>query len=73
MGVWLMQADGSQRHVLGNYGRPKWSPDSRQFFIVDFDLPRDVTLMDIRPDKERSPADRRTRTSSRNRAGPATG
>jgi Tol biopolymer transport system component len=51
MGVWLMQADGSQRRALGDYGRPKWSPDSRQFFIVGFDLIRQVTLMDVRPEK----------------------
>ena len=51
LGVWIMQADGSHRRVLGNYGRPKWSPDSRQFLIVDFGLPRQVTLMDIRPEK----------------------
>ena len=50
-GVWLMQADGSNRRMLGDYGRPKWSPDSRQFLIVDFGLPRQVTLMDVRPEK----------------------
>ncbi len=51
LGVWLMQADGSERRALGDYGRPKWSPDSRQFFIVGFDLIRQVTLMDVRPEK----------------------
>ena len=50
-GVWLMKADGSGRRALGEYGRPKWSPDSRQFFIVDFAMTRSVTLMDIRPEK----------------------
>ncbi len=51
MGVWLMQSDGSNRRMLGDYGRPKWSPDSRQFLIVAFNLPRRVTLMDVRPEK----------------------
>lgn len=51
LGVWLMQADGSKRRALGDYGRPKWSPDSRQFFIASFALTRSVTLMDIRPEK----------------------
>jgi RNA polymerase sigma factor (sigma-70 family) len=50
-GVWLMQADGSNRRMLGDYGRPRWSPDSRQFLIVDFSLPRQTTLMDVRPEK----------------------
>jgi RNA polymerase sigma factor (sigma-70 family) len=51
VGVWLMQADGSQPRVLGGYGRPKWSPDSRQFLIVNFNKPRDLSLMDVRPEK----------------------
>lgn len=50
-GVWLMQSDGSQRRLLGSFGRPKWSPDSRQFMIIDFAIPANVTLMDVRPDK----------------------
>ena len=50
-GVWLMRADGSERRILGDYGRPRWSPNSRQFLIVDFDLPRQMTLMDVMPEK----------------------
>ncbi len=50
-GVWTMQADGTNRKYLGSYGRPLWSPDSRQFMIVDFGRPRSVTIMDIDPDK----------------------
>jgi Tol biopolymer transport system component len=50
-GVWLMQADGSRRRELGSYGRPKWSPDSRQFMIIGFATPAPVTLMDVRPEK----------------------
>ncbi len=51
LGVWLMQADGSNRRMLGDYGRPKWAPDNRKFVIVDFDLPRQMTLMDVRPER----------------------
>src|SRR5262249_34490366 len=29
-GVWLMNADGSGRRLLGDYGRPAWSPTGRQ-------------------------------------------
>ena len=50
-GVWLMRADGSTRTILGSYGRPLWSPDSRQFMIVNFNLPRLVTMMDAEPQK----------------------
>ena len=50
-GVWIMNADGSQRRLLGEYGRPKWSPDSRQFMIVSFSNPCQVTLMDVRPER----------------------
>jgi hypothetical protein len=51
MGVWTMKSDGSDRRFLGSYGRPFWSPDSRQFMIVDFGRPRSVTFMDIEPEK----------------------
>ncbi|MFI5454520.1 MAG: TolB family protein [Isosphaerales bacterium] len=50
-GVWLMQTDGSQRRLLGSYGRPKWSPGSRQFMLIDFAIPANVTLMDVRPER----------------------
>jgi len=50
-GVWLMQADGSQRRPLGAFGRPKWSPDSHQFMLIDFSIPAHVTLMDVTPEK----------------------
>ena len=50
-GVWLMKADGSERRLLGDYGRPTWSPDGRQLMIISFANPRQVTLMDANPDK----------------------
>jgi hypothetical protein len=50
-GVWLMRADGSERRSLGGAGRPKWSPDSRQFMIIGPSDPCEVTIMDVRPEK----------------------
>ncbi len=50
-GVWLMHADGTDRRILGSYGRPLWSPDSQQFMIVNFNLPRQITMMDVNPKK----------------------
>jgi Tol biopolymer transport system component len=45
-GVWLMNADGSERRLLGAYGRPKWSADGRQLMMVSFSNPRHLTIMD---------------------------
>ena len=50
-GVWLMQADGTDRRLLGNYGRPRWSPFGRQTMIITYQSPRQVTLMDVDPGK----------------------
>jgi Tol biopolymer transport system component len=32
-GVWVMQADGSERVRVGEYGAPAWSPDGREFLL----------------------------------------
>ena len=50
-GVWLMKADGSGRRLLGDYGKPIWSPDGRQLMIMSFTNPRQVTLMNANPEK----------------------
>ena len=50
-GVWMMQADGSERRLLGSYGVPKWSPHGRQLMVISFSTPREVTVMDARPEK----------------------
>jgi dipeptidyl aminopeptidase/acylaminoacyl peptidase len=50
-GVWMMKADGSNRSLLGDYGRPVWSPDGRQLMIISFENPRQVTVMDANPAK----------------------
>ena len=50
-GVWIMRADGSDRRFLGSSGRPKWSPDGRQFLLVSPSDPCEVTIMDARPER----------------------
>ncbi len=44
-GVWVMQADGSQRRRLGEYGVPFWSPDGREFLLLGFgDFPQAIVM-----------------------------
>jgi hypothetical protein len=50
-GIWLMNADGSGRRHLGDYGIPKWSPDGRHMMIITFGEPRQLTIMDADPEK----------------------
>ncbi len=36
-GVWVMQADGSERRQVSEYyGAPFWSPDGREFLVCDY-------------------------------------
>ena len=49
VGVYVMQADGSDRRFLGGYGRPRWSPGGHQFLLISFTNPCEVTLIDDRP------------------------
>ena len=46
-----MAANGSDRKLLGGYGRPRWSPDIRQFMVATFGDSCEVTLIDPRPQK----------------------
>jgi RNA polymerase sigma factor (sigma-70 family) len=44
-GVWVMQADGSQRRWAGEYGAPCWSADGREFLINGFaDFPETIVM-----------------------------
>jgi Tol biopolymer transport system component len=52
-GIWVMQADGSQRRRAGEFGMPFWSPDGRQFLIVGFNDPRNMKLIDIQKSESR--------------------
>ncbi|WP_165222939.1 DUF1559 family PulG-like putative transporter [Aquisphaera insulae] len=49
-GVWIMTSDGLGRRRLGGEGRPRWSPDGRQFLICRQE-DSTVTLIDERPDR----------------------
>ncbi len=51
-GVWIMQADGTNRRKLAGYGRPRWSPGGHQFLIIEFDVPCTVTVIDDRPGRK---------------------
>jgi hypothetical protein len=46
-GVWMMQADGSDRHPVGEFGCPFWSPDGRELLIDGFSEPTTSTVVNI--------------------------
>ncbi len=46
-GVWVMEADGSQRRRAGEFGNPSWSPDGRQLLVNGFDDFPASTMMNI--------------------------
>ena len=46
-GVWVMEADGSQRRRAGEFGAPFWSPDGRGFLINSFSDPTESTVMNL--------------------------
>ena len=46
-GVWLMRADGSERRFLGEFGRPYWSPDGREFLINSFFPPMECVVINL--------------------------
>jgi len=50
-GVWLMDADGSNRRHLGGFGCPKWSPDDSKLLLVGFGRP--LPVMDVKTKAER--------------------
>lgn len=51
-GLWIMNSDGTDRRRLNGDGRPVWSHDGHQFLIITFTEPREVTLIDDRPDRK---------------------
>jgi hypothetical protein len=46
-GLFMMRADGSGRHHVGDFGVPYWSPDGRQLLINSYSLPTKSTLLDL--------------------------
>ncbi len=51
-GLWIMNSDGTDRRRLEGHGRPKWSYDGHQFLVINFAEPREVTVIDDRPDRK---------------------
>src|SRR5262249_1729973 len=47
-GVWVMQADGSERQLVGRYGAPFWSPDGREFLVNDFSTPTEAIVINLK-------------------------
>src|SRR4051794_16889443 len=51
-GLWIMNSDGTDRRRLDGDGRPVWSYDGHQFLVISFTEPREVTVIDDRPDRK---------------------
>jgi dipeptidyl aminopeptidase/acylaminoacyl peptidase len=47
-GVWVMQADGSERRRVGEYGAPFWSPDGREFLVNSFSTPTAAIVINLK-------------------------
>lgn len=46
-GVWLMRADGSDRHRVGAFGVPFWSPFSREFLVNSVSVPTESAVINL--------------------------
>jgi RNA polymerase sigma factor (sigma-70 family) len=46
-GVWVMNADGSDRRRVGEYGAPFWSDDGREFLLNSFTDPCEATVIHL--------------------------
>jgi hypothetical protein len=46
-GLWIMRADGADRTYLGEYGRPKISPDGRLIMIQIMTRPGRIRLVEL--------------------------
>jgi hypothetical protein len=46
-GVWLMNADGSGRRRVAEFGAPSWSPDGRELLINSYPVPTKSTLFNL--------------------------
>jgi Tol biopolymer transport system component len=60
-GLWIMNSDGTDRRWLGGEGRPLWSYDRHQFLVITFTEPREVSVIDGRPDRKSGPLQVRDR------------
>jgi RNA polymerase sigma factor (sigma-70 family) len=46
-GVWMIRTDGSDRHRVGVFGCPSWSPDGRALLINSFAEPTTPTVVNL--------------------------
>jgi len=46
-GVWVMQADGSNRRRVGEHGFPFWSPDGREFLVCQDTKPAECLVINL--------------------------
>ena len=51
-GVWMIGADGSDRHRVGGFGAPYWSPGQAELLINSFSLPTTSTLVNLESGEE---------------------
>ncbi len=47
-GIWIMNADGSERRRLGAFGRPLWSTDGKQILLVSFSFRPRLSLIEVK-------------------------
>ncbi len=46
-GIWVMNADGSERRRVGEFGIPFWSPDGREFLINSASDPTESMVINL--------------------------
>jgi RNA polymerase sigma factor (sigma-70 family) len=46
-GVWIMQADGTERRRADGFGAPFWSPDGHEFLVNSFPEPTVSTVINL--------------------------
>src|SRR5262249_36720942 len=51
-GLWIMNSDGRDRRWLDGDGRPLWSYERHHLLVMTFTEPREVTVIDGRPDRK---------------------
>jgi RNA polymerase sigma factor (sigma-70 family) len=52
-GIYVMNADGTNRRWLGDGGKPRWSPDGRDVLSISFTNPCRLSLIDVATARER--------------------